>query len=164
MTQNVHHKEDVFGHILTVLQGTNPDLVTRLIALFHDIGKVVTRSETPTGVHFYGHEDVGADVAEKIMRDLKYPTELVDAVKLGVRNHMRLKSGGDEANLTDKTLRKFKIALGDQLEQVLDVIHADNVAHADASAMPNQVEKVRQRLKTLDVQVKKPTCIRRKKT
>jgi poly(A) polymerase len=156
MTQNIHHKEDVFGHTLTVLQGTRPDLVTRLIALFHDIGKVATRSETPTGVHFYGHEDAGAEVAEKIMRDLKYPTELINAVKLGVKNHMRLKSGGDDANLTDKTLRKFKIALGDQLEQVLDVIHADNVAHADASAMPNQVERVRQRLKSLDVQVKKP--------
>ena len=156
MSQNIHHKQDVFDHTMSVLQGTNPDLVTRLIALFHDIGKVATRSETPTGVHFYGHEDVGADVAEKIMRDLKYPTELIDAVKLGVRNHMRLKSGGDDANLTDKTLRKFKIALGDQLEKVLDVIHADNVAHADASAMPNQVGKVRQRLKTLDVQVKKP--------
>lgn len=157
MTQNVHHKEDVFGHTLSVLQGTNPDLVTRLMALFHDIGKVVTRSETPTGVHFYGHEDAGADVAEKIMRDLKYPTELIQAVKLGVKNHMRLKQGGDDAvKLSDKALRKFKLELGDQLEHVLDVIHADNTAHADASAMPNQIENVRRRLKALDVQVKKP--------
>lgn len=157
MTQNVHHVEDVFGHTMSVLQATQPDLVTRLIALFHDIGKVVTRSETPTGVHFYGHEDAGVDVVEKIMMSLKYPRELIDAVKLGVKNHMRLKQGGDDAvKLTDKALRKFKIDLGDQLEKVLDVIHADNTAHAGPSAMPNQIEKVRQRLKTLDIQVKKP--------
>jgi len=157
MTQNAHHSEDVFGHTLSVLQSTRPDLVTRLMALFHDIGKVVTRSETPTGVHFYGHEDAGVEVVERIMMNLKYPRELIDAVKLGVRNHMRLKQGGDDAvKLSDKTLRKFKIELGDQLEKVLDVIHADNTAHAGPSAMPNQIEKVRQRLKVLDVKVKKP--------
>lgn len=157
MTQNVHHKEDVFNHILTVLQNTKPELVSRLIALFHDIGKVATRSETPTGVHFYGHEEVGAEMAEKIMQDLKYPTELINAVKLGVKNHMRLKQGGDDAiKLSDKALRKFKMELGDHLEHILDVIHADNIAHADASAMHNQINNVRRRLSALNLQVKKP--------
>jgi putative nucleotidyltransferase with HDIG domain len=157
MTQNVHHKEDVFNHILTVLQNTQPELVRRLIALFHDIGKVATRSETPTGVHFYGHEDAGAEMAEKIMQNLKYPTELINAVKLGVKNHMRLKQGGDNAiKLSDKALRKFKLELGDHLEHILDVIHADNIAHADASSMPNQITNVRRRLDVLNIQVTKP--------
>jgi len=158
MTQNVHHKHDVFDHTLEVLKNTKPELLQRLTALFHDIGKVATRSETPTGVHFYGHEDAGAEIVDRILRDLKYPTEIINAVKLGVKNHMRLKHGGDDAvKLSDKSLRKFKIELGDHLETVLDVIHADNIAHADASAMPNQIEKVRQRLKSLDVQVQKPS-------
>lgn len=157
MGQNKHHSQDVFGHTLSVVQATNPDLVTRLMGLFHDVGKVVTRSETPTGVHFYGHEDAAGDIIEKVMMNLKYPREIIDAVKLGARNHMRLKQGGDDAvKLSDKSLRKFKIELGDQLEKVLDVIHADNVSHAGPSAMPNQIAKVRERLKTLDIQVKKP--------
>jgi poly(A) polymerase len=157
MTQNVHHNEDVFGHTLSVLQGTSPELVTRLIALFHDIGKVATRSETPTGVHFYGHEDVGAEVADRVMRDLKYPLELIQAVSMGVKNHMRLKQGGDDAvKLSDKALRRFKIELGDNLEKILDVIHADNTAHAGPSAMPNQIANVRKRLQNLSVTVKKP--------
>ena len=157
MTQNVHHTDDVFGHTMAVLQATNPDLEERLIALFHDIGKVVTRSETPTGVHFYGHEEAGQEVAEKVMRDLKYPLELIQAVKLGIRNHMRLKQGGDTAaGLSDKTLRKFQLELGDKLEKVLNVIHADNISHADASAMPNQIAKVRERLKMLDIKTKQP--------
>jgi poly(A) polymerase len=157
MTQNVHHVHDVFDHTLEVLKNTKPELVQRLMALFHDAGKVATRSETPTGVHFYGHEDAGVDIVDRVMRDLKYPVEIIDAIKAGVQNHMRLKQGGDDAvKLSDKALRKFKIDLGANLENVLDVIHADNIAHADASAMPNQIEAVRQRLKALDIQVTKP--------
>ena len=157
MTQNVHHVHDVFDHTLEVLKNTKPEIVQRLMALFHDIGKVTTRSETPSGVHFYGHEEAGAEIVDRILRDLKYPLDIIDAVKSGVKNHMRLKSGGDDAvKLSDKTLRKFQIELGTSLEHTLDVIHADNIAHASASAMPNQIEKVRQRLKSLNVQVQKP--------
>lgn len=158
MTQNVHHVHDVFDHTLEVLKNTKPELVQRLMALFHDIGKIATRSETPTGVHFYGHEDEGEKIVDQILRNLKYPIEIINAVKSGVKNHMRLKYGGDDAvKLSDKTLRKFKLELGDNLEHILDVIHADNIAHADASAMPNQIINVRKRLQSLDVQVKKPS-------
>ena len=157
MTQNVHHVDDVFDHTIAVIMGTNPELLRRLIALFHDIGKVTTRSVTPTGVHFFGHEEAGTDIVEKVMMELKYPRVLIDAVKLGVRHHMRLKQGGPEgADLSPSTLRRFKIAMGEYLEQVLDVIHADNTAHASASSMPKQIDAVRQRLAKLDVQVKKP--------
>lgn len=159
MTQNVHHEHDVFDHTMAVLANTQPELVRRRIALFHDIGKLVTREVTPTGVHFIGHEMEGPAVAEKIMTDLKYPKTDIDAVKLGIQHHMKLKHGGDDAvKLSDKSLRKFKIAAGQYLEHVLDVIHADNVAHASASAMPNQVAAVRKRLETLDIkEVDKPT-------
>ena len=158
MTQNVHHVHDVFDHTMEVLKKTKPELLPRLTALFHDIGKIATRSETPTGVHFYGHEDIGEEIVDQILHNLKYPLEVINAVKQGVKNHMRLKSGGDDAvNISDKSLRKFKMELGDNLENVLDVIHADNIAHADASAIPNQIENVRQRLKSLDIQVKKPS-------
>jgi putative nucleotidyltransferase with HDIG domain len=159
MTQNVHHEHDVFDHTMAVLAKTQPELVRRRIALFHDIGKLVTREVTPTGVHFYGHEDAGPEVAERIMTNLKYPTVDIDAVKLGIRHHMALKHGGDDAvKLSNKSLRKFKIAVGQYLEHILDVIHADNTAHASASAMPNQVAAVRKRLETLDIkEVDKPT-------
>jgi len=157
MTQNIHHKHDVFAHTLEVLKKMKPYVINRLMALFHDIGKIATRSESPTGVHFYGHEDAGAEMVEQILANLKYPTEIIDAVKMGVKNHMRLKAGGDDAvKLSDKALRKFKIELGDNLETILDLIHADNTAHSDASNMPNQIEHVRKRLKALDIQVKSP--------
>jgi len=158
MTQNIHHVHDVFDHTMEVLKNTNPELITRLMALFHDVGKIATRSETPTGVHFYGHEEVGEEIAEKILRNLKYPNDIIDAVKMGVRNHMRLKQYGDNpVKLSDKTLRKFKFELGNNIEHILDLIHADNLAHAPASAMPNQIEAVRNRLKQLDIKVENPS-------
>lgn len=148
---------DVFGHTIDVLRKTKPVLVQRLMGLFHDIGKIATRSVTPTGVHFYGHEHVGAEMAEQIMKRLKYPNEVIDAVKKGIANHMRLKQGGDTAvNLTDKTLRKFVMDVGDQLENVLDLIHADNTSHADTSSMPNQIDFVKNRLKSIEATTSRP--------
>jgi poly(A) polymerase len=152
MMQNVHHKHDVFDHTLDVLRNSRPDLVERLMALFHDIGKTVTKSVTPTGVHFYGHEEASEKMTDEIMKRLKYPNELIDAVKLGVRHHMRLKSAGDTGvNISDKALRKFKVDMGNQLESTLNLMHADNIAHSEASSMPNQIDNIRKRLNALDV-------------
>ena len=160
MKQNKYHKEDVFKHSLSVLAKTSPDLKTRLIALFHDIGKVLTKTVSPEGaVHFYGHEQAGEKMVKEIMTRLKYPKELIDAVAVGVKNHMALKHGGDDAsNLSDKSLRKFMNAVGDNLENILDVIHADNIAHSEHGAMPNQIKIVRERINKLnsDINIKKP--------
>lgn len=154
MTQNIHHKHDVFAHSLQVVKNTEPDIIQRIAGILHDVGKIATRSVTPTGVHFYGHEDAGAKISRKVMERLKYPEEMIKAVELIVKKHMRLKHGGDTAvKLSDKTLRKFKFELGDQLANALKVIHADNIAHADASAMPNQVDIVRKRLDNLKVSI-----------
>ena len=152
MTQNKHHKHDVFQHTLDVLSKTEPILVQRLMALFHDIGKTVTKSVEPDtkGVHFYGHELAGEKIVVAVMNRLKYPKELIDAVKLGVRNHMRLKQAGDTGvHIKDKTLLKFRNEMGEQLENVLNLMHADNIAHSEASSMPNQITNIRQRLETL---------------
>lgn len=157
MTQNIHHKHTVFKHSLDVLSKTQPNLIQRLMGLFHDIGKTVTRSVTPTGVHFYQHEDEGEKITRDVMKRLKYPNELIDAVAIGVRNHMRLKHGGDDTvKLTDKTLRKFKVEMGDNLQDILSLIHADNISHSEASSMPNQIDNVKKRLEQLNVTVSKP--------
>ena len=157
MTQNKHHTEDVFQHSMSVLSNTPGDLKTRLIALFHDIGKTLTRTVTPEGsVHFYGHEEASERMVRQIMARLKYPGELIDAVAMGVRQHMILKHGEDDTSkLSDKSLRKFVTAVGNNLENILDVIHADNISHADESVMKNQIETVRQRINQLNSQITK---------
>jgi poly(A) polymerase len=159
MVQNQYHTEDVFGHSMSVLANTPGDLKTRLIALFHDIGKVLTKTVTPEGsVHFYGHEEASERMVRQIMTRLKYPNDLIDAVAMGVREHMSLKQGKDDTSqLSDKTLRKFAARVGGNLEHILDVIHADNISHADESAMKNQIGIVRQRLEKLNSQVNTTT-------
>ena len=150
MGQNKYHKDTVWKHTLHVLKNTKPELLNRLMALFHDIGKVATRQVTPKGVQFIGHEKEGAEMALRIMHNLKYPTDISKEVALGVAQHMKLKHGGDEADISDKTLRKFQREVGDKIENILDVIHADNISHADASSMPNQIELVRKKLAQLN--------------
>lgn len=158
MTQNVHHSRDVFGHTMDVLSNTEPVLLQRLIALFHDIGKVETRTESETGVHFYAHEVVGSSMVKRILSRLKFPNEVIDKVSLGVHSHMRLKHGGhDGSGLSDKSLRKFKIAANDILNDLLVVIHSDNIAHSPSSSMPDQIPNLRQRIENLDIRdIKKP--------
>lgn len=155
MTQNLYHNEDVFDHTLTVLKNTPPDLKTRLIALFHDIGKVETRTVSPDGnVHFYAHELVGSKMVRNIMSRLKYSNDVIDFVETGVKFHMSLKHGGDDCSkLSDKSLRKFRKNVGDVIPNLLDVIHSDNVAHSEHGSMPNQISIVRERLEELKDEV-----------
>lgn len=157
LMQNKHHKEDAYQHTLSVLRNTPPDLITRLMGLFHDIGKAATRSTTPEGeTHFIGHENVGEEITKNIMRRLKYPNDIINAVALGVKSHMLLKHGTDDASkLSDKTLRKFSVASGGNLNSFLDLIHADNISHSDTSSMPNQIKYIKQRIEKLNAPITK---------
>jgi hypothetical protein len=93
-------------------------------------------------------------MVRQIMRRLKYPNDLIDAVVMGVKSHMRLKHGGPDATgLSDKTLRKFKVSVGENLEDILDLIHADNISHSEHSSMPEQIAIVRDRLNKLNIQI-----------
>lgn len=154
--QNKHHNEDVFSHIMTVLSKTPPNLETRLMALFHDIAKPKVKTIDNGDVHFYGHEDLGAIMTRDILNRLKFSNAGVniDNVVAGVANHMRLKPGGKEGeNLKDKALRKFVNTVGGNLNDILDLIHADNESHSDESSMPKQIPNVRNRINSLEDKV-----------
>jgi len=157
LEQNKYHKFDAMKHTLEVLKQTPPELVTRLAALFHDVGKATTKKVIDNEVHFYQHEDVSAEMAEAILRRLKYPLDIIKKVKTAIANHMRTKQyGGEAEGVTDKTLRKLKADLGDHLKATLDLVHADNISHADDYNMPMQIPKLKDRLKTLDSEPAKP--------
>ena len=152
LKQNKYHKWDANKHTLEVLKGTPPDLKTRLAALFHDIGKGTTKTVVDNEIHFYEHEDVGAEIASDIMKRLKYPNDVIAPVTAAIKNHMRLKGSGMEGEvISDKSLRKLQVDLGDHLEMTLDLMHADNMSHADGFSMPKQIPNIRDRLKTVGV-------------
>ena len=157
LEQNKMHKFDAMKHTLDVLKNTPPELITRLAALFHDIGKPTTKSVVDNEVHFYKHEDVSAEMAEAILRRLKYPLDIIKSVVTAIKNHMRTKQyGGEAEGVTDKTLRKLKADLGDHLNATLDLIDADNKSHSDEYNMPNQVKQIRNRLEKLKNEPVKP--------
>ena len=148
--QNAFHHEDVFSHSMSVLSKTKPTLISRISSLLHDIGKVKTKEVIDGDIHFYSHESVGAEDAEKILRTLKYPDDIIKPVVLGIKNHMRLKRSGKEGEIvSDKALRKFTVDLGDHLEDILNMMHSDNISHHPDSNMPNQIPGILKRINAL---------------
>jgi tRNA nucleotidyltransferase (CCA-adding enzyme) len=109
MDQNKkYHKYDVFEHCLIACDNVDPNLVLRLAALFHDIGKAQTREEVvkdgSSKVTFYNHEVVGSKVVKKIMRRLHFDKEIIYEVSNLVYNHMY----NYEPELwTDAAVRRF---------------------------------------------------------
>jgi len=152
LKQNKFHNQDALGHTLTVLDNSSPDLIKRLAALFHDCGKSSTRTEKDGKVQFIGHESIGADIAKVALRRLKYPTEVIDKVCIIISNHMGLKSAGPDGTLMkDSTLRKFIYRVSHNLEDVLDVINADNNSHAVGHGLPEQINMIRKRIQQMDI-------------
>jgi tRNA nucleotidyltransferase (CCA-adding enzyme) len=83
--QNIYHAFDVFGHGLATVDATPPgDVLLRLSALLHDIGKPRTKD----GPHFYRHELVGAEMVRELLLRLRFPGEIVDRSERLVRHHM----------------------------------------------------------------------------
>ena len=138
MTQNKFHSKDVFGHICDVIEQAKPTAMHRLAAFLHDIGKVVCRTETETGVHFYGHEHESALIAERFMKELKFSTDQIELVTAAIESHMFLL-----LNATKKSIRRKRMALGEKKFQfLLDLCEADAKSHVENKL--DQIEEVRQ--------------------
>jgi len=136
MTIDEHHQhKDVYQHSLTVLRQAialegplpdgGPDLVLRWAALLHDIGKPATRKHEPDGgVSFHHHEVVGAKMARKRLRALKYSNQTVHDVSQLVYLHLRFHGYG-EGRWTDSAVRRYVTDAGPLLPQLHKLVRAD---------------------------------------
>lgn len=118
-----HHHKDVLAHTFAVVDKASPDLVLRLAALLHDIGKPATREFGPGGVTFHHHEVVGARMARRRLRKLRYPKQIVDDVYQLVYMHLRphtLKLGW-----TDSAVRRYVRDAGPLLEPLNELVRCD---------------------------------------
>lgn len=126
-----HQHKDVYQHSLTVLrqaidlEDDGPDLVLRWAALLHDIGKPATRRHEPDGgVSFHHHEVVGAKMARKRMRALKYSKQMIDDVSQLVYLHLRFHGYGD-GRWTDSAVRRYVTDAGPLLSRLHKLVRAD---------------------------------------
>jgi len=86
---NEHHDKNVFDHILAVINNIPNNLIIRLVALFHDIGKPQTFSIDENGNgHFYQHHMRSMDIAEEVLKRLKFDNETIGRVSTLVKEHM----------------------------------------------------------------------------
>ena len=103
----------------------SPDLVVRLAALLHDIGKPATRKLEPGGaVSFHHHDLVGAKLARKRLRALRFDNDTIAAVARLIELHLRF-FGYADAAWTDSAVRRYVRDAGDQLERLHILTRAD---------------------------------------
>ena len=119
----IHRHKDVLAHSIAVVQNTRPELVVRLGALLHDIGKPKTRGYSANGVTFHHHEVVGARMARKRMTELKYSSQMIDDVTLLVELHLRFHTY--RMGWTDSAVRRYVRDAGHLLDELNHLTRCD---------------------------------------
>ena len=131
-----HQHKDVYAHSLTVLEraialekadpdAASPDLVLRLAALLHDIGKPATRRHEARGrVSFHHHEVVGAKLVRKRLTALRFSKEVTEAVARLTFLHLRFHGYG-RGEWTDSAVRRYVTDAGDLLPRLHKLVRSD---------------------------------------
>jgi poly(A) polymerase len=128
-----HHHKDVYEHSITVLEQAieleerlgGPNLVIRIAALLHDIGKPKTRAFIEGGgVSFHHHEVVGARLVKKRLQALRFDNDTIEAVELLTMLHLRFHGYG-EGEWTDSAVRRYVRDAGDFVTHLHVLTRAD---------------------------------------
>lgn len=127
-----HRHKDLLEHTLTVVERTPPELSLRLAALFHDVGKPATKTDNAEGIHFFQHEVVGARMAAKRLRALRFPAAVIQEVKQLIYMHMRFHTY--QLGWTDHAVRKYVRDCGPLLEKINTLVNADCTTRNPAQA------------------------------
>ncbi|WP_343968214.1 MULTISPECIES: CCA tRNA nucleotidyltransferase [Kribbella] len=159
-----HRHKDVYEHSLTVLEqaidleprlGVElPDFVVRFAALIHDIGKPKTRRfEDGNKVTFHHHDVVGAKLAKKRMKALRFSNEQIDQVGKLVELHLRFHGYGT-GEWTDSAVRRYVRDAGDLLSRLHVLTRADSTTRnrRKAEALRTAYDDLEKRIERLQEQ------------
>ena len=136
-----YHDKDVYGHTMDVVDSIKPDLLLRMTALFHDIGKAKTKSENNGKISFINHEKTSSELTKQILVRLKYPADFIKKVCFLIENHMYPKMYNSDWK--DSSVRRFANKIGDNLENIKLLNIADSKVFN--SELFDRVEKLKQK-------------------
>jgi poly(A) polymerase len=146
------HK-DVWKHTKQVVRQAVPRLEVRWAALLHDVGKVKTRSISPSGeVHFFGHAEVGARMFDRLNRRLPLfdkDAALKSSVRFLILHHLR--ANQYEGDWTDSAVRRFAREMGANLDDLLCLSRADITTKRPEKKRRGleQISELAERIRTL---------------
>ena len=140
---NPHHKYSVGEHILHSMKHIEADKVLRLSMLFHDMGKPKAKTEDEQGIHhFHGHNEISENIAEEVLKRLRFDNDTLYKVKSLVFFH------DYHPGLTDKSVRKFVTKIGKELVpfyllvQRADVLAQSEYKREDKLAKIDEVSRI----------------------
>jgi len=138
------HAFDVMDHLFLAAKAAKPDLVIRLAALFHDAGKPKARALGGDGIPtFYNHEKFSSAMAEKALKRLKFPNDVISRVLHLVTNHMFNYS----EDWTDAAVRRFIARVGiASIDDLFFLRLADTSATQGQAPDPRLLEPFRSRI------------------
>jgi len=137
----IHRHKDVLTHTFAVVENVRPDAspdfdfrITRLAALFHDIGKPRTRGyKDGKGVTFHHHEVVGARMTKTRLKALKYSSQDVDAITELVALHLRFHTYA--MGWTDSAVRRYVRDAGSLLNELNVLTRCDCTTRNEKKAL-----------------------------
>ncbi|HTK63462.1 MAG TPA: CCA tRNA nucleotidyltransferase [Pseudonocardia sp.] len=155
--EHMQHK-DVYVHSLVVMEQAierelpgEPDLVLRLAALLHDIGKPKTRKLEADGrVSFHHHEVVGAKMTRARLRALKYPKVIIDETAQLVYLHLRFHGYG-KGEWSDSAVRRYVTDAGPLLDRLHRLVRSDCTTRNKrrAAALQRSYDSLEERIAVL---------------
>ncbi|MBP8986815.1 MAG: HD domain-containing protein [Spirochaetes bacterium] len=145
MEQNKYHLYDIYYHSIYSCDAAPKDKpLIRLAALLHDIGKIATRREGHDGDYtFYNHEVIGAKIARKIMRRLKFSNDEIEYVTNLILNHMFHYT----QDWTDGAVRRFIRKVGlNNLQDLFILRLADRSGNGMRDGLPEPIKKLKKHI------------------
>lgn len=144
--QNRHHIYDVFKHsVLSLKHCPNKDWRVRLAALLHDIGKPKTKKIINGEATFYNHELLGAKMARRIMRRLKFANDDIAKVTNLIYNHMFYYNVGE---VTAASVRRLLRKVGpENINDLIDLRVADRLGSGVPKAKPYKLRHLEYMIK-----------------
>jgi poly(A) polymerase len=145
----IHRHKDVLAHTIAVVAKCPSDRITRIGALFHDVGKPATRDFASGGVTFHHHEVVGARLARARMRELRYSKDDVSDVSQLVYLHMRHHTF--KMGWTDRAVRRYVRDAGPLLDQLNDLVRCDVTTRNEKKArqIQRRIDELEERIAAL---------------